>query len=155
MVAPFGTSLHVSGRDGAALERAIAPLRQRTDLEWKLRGHHWKTSSSISWARPGTISNECHCDHGGTAAWSSHFGDFWRRTSAMVLKEFLQLRRDRITFATMITIPLLQLVLFGYAINTTPRDLPTAVLLQESGDVVGPFSRRTEHKIFQSDAAIA
>jgi ABC-2 type transport system permease protein len=69
------------------------------------------------------------------ARWSSHFGDFWRRTSAMVLKEFLQLRRDRITFATMITIPLLQLVLFGYAINTTPRDLPTAVLLQESSDV--------------------
>src|SRR4029077_9345031 len=49
--------------------------------------------------------------------------------------EFLQLRRDRITFATMITIPLLQLVLFGYAINTTPRNLPTAVLLQESSDV--------------------
>jgi ABC-2 type transport system permease protein len=69
------------------------------------------------------------------ARWSSHFGDFWQRTSAMVLKEFLQLRRDRITFATMITIPLLQLVLFGYAINTTPRDLPTAVLLQESSDV--------------------
>ena len=36
MVAPFGTSLHVSGRDGAALERAIAPYRKRTDLEWKL-----------------------------------------------------------------------------------------------------------------------
>jgi ABC-2 type transport system ATP-binding protein len=36
MVAPFGTSLHVSGRDGVALERAIAPYRQRTDLEWKL-----------------------------------------------------------------------------------------------------------------------
>jgi ABC-2 type transport system permease protein len=69
------------------------------------------------------------------ARWSGHFADFWRRTGAMVLKEFLQLRRDRITFATMITIPLLQLVLFGYAINTTPRDLPTAVLLQESSDV--------------------
>jgi ABC-2 type transport system permease protein len=60
---------------------------------------------------------------------------FWRRVGAMLLKEFLQLRRDRITFATMITIPLLQLVLFGYAINTTPHDLPTAVLLQESSDV--------------------
>src|SRR5579871_2090206 len=60
---------------------------------------------------------------------------FWRRSGAMLIKEFLQLRRDRITFATMITIPLLQLVLFGYAINTTPRNLPTAVLLQESSDV--------------------
>src|SRR5215468_8989736 len=61
--------------------------------------------------------------------------DFWRRAGAMLRKEFLQLRRDRITFATMITIPLIQLILFGYAINTTPRDLPTAVLLQESSDV--------------------
>jgi ABC-2 type transport system permease protein len=60
---------------------------------------------------------------------------FWRRSGAMLLKEFLQLRRDRVTFATMITIPLLQLFLFGYAINTTPRNLPTAVLLQESSDV--------------------
>jgi ABC-2 type transport system ATP-binding protein len=36
MVAPFGASLHVSGRDGAALQRALAPYRQRADLEWKL-----------------------------------------------------------------------------------------------------------------------
>jgi ABC-2 type transport system permease protein len=60
---------------------------------------------------------------------------FWRRTGAMLLKEFLQLRRDRITLATMITIPLMQLLLFGYAINSMPRDLPTAVLLQENSDV--------------------
>jgi len=62
-------------------------------------------------------------------------GGFWRRTGAMLLKEFLQLRRDRVTLATMITIPLMQLLLFGYAINTMPRDLPTAVLLQENSDV--------------------
>ena len=65
-----------------------------------------------------------------------HFrSGFWRRTGAMLLKEFLQLRRDRVTFATMISIPIMQLVLFGYAINTVPRDLPTAVLVQESSDV--------------------
>jgi ABC-2 type transport system permease protein len=62
-------------------------------------------------------------------------GGFWRRVGAMLLKEFLQLRRDRVTLATMITIPLMQLLLFGYAINTMPRDLPTAVLLQENSDV--------------------
>jgi ABC-2 type transport system permease protein len=62
-------------------------------------------------------------------------GGFWRRVGAMLRKEFLQLRRDRVTMATMISIPLLQLVMFGYAINTTPRYLPTAVLLQESSDV--------------------
>ena len=58
-----------------------------------------------------------------------------RRIGAMIRKEFVQLRRDRVTFATMIMIPLMQLVLFGYAINTTPRDMPTAVLLQENSDV--------------------
>lgn len=60
---------------------------------------------------------------------------FFRRVGAMIMKEALQLRRDRITLATMITVPLMQLLLFGYAINTTPRDLPTAVLLQETSDV--------------------
>jgi ABC-2 type transport system permease protein len=62
-------------------------------------------------------------------------GGLLRRVGAMLRKELLQLRRDRVTLATMISIPLLQLTLFGYAINTTPRNLPTAVLLQESSDV--------------------
>lgn len=57
------------------------------------------------------------------------------RTVAMFIKEFLQLRRDRLTFATMIFIPLVQLTLFGFAINTTPRHLPTAVLAYEDSDV--------------------
>ena len=60
---------------------------------------------------------------------------FWLRTRAMLIKEFIQLRRDRMSFGMIIMIPLMQLVLFGYAINTTPRDLPTAVLLQETSDV--------------------
>jgi ABC-2 type transport system permease protein len=65
-----------------------------------------------------------------------HFrSGFWRRTGAMLLKEFLQLKRDRVTFASMISIPMMQLILFGYAINTVPRDLPTAVLVQESSDI--------------------
>jgi len=62
-------------------------------------------------------------------------GGFLRRVGAMLRKELLQLRRDRVTLATTISIPLLQLTLFGYAINTQPRNLPTAVLLQESSDV--------------------
>jgi ABC-2 type transport system permease protein len=59
----------------------------------------------------------------------------WPRIGAMVVKEFLQLRRDRMTFATLIVIPLMQLALYGYAINTNPRNLPTAVLMQETSDV--------------------
>ena len=65
----------------------------------------------------------------------AQFGGFWRRASAMLIKEFIQLRRDRISFGIIIMIPLMQLMLFGYAINTNPRHLPTAVLLQEESDV--------------------
>ena len=51
----------------------------------------------------------------------------FRRFFAIVSKEFIQMRRDRITFAMMVGIPMIQLVLFGYAINSNPRHLPTAV----------------------------
>ena len=60
---------------------------------------------------------------------------FRRKTWAMLVKEFIQLKRDRVSFAMIIVIPLVQLMLFGYAINTTPRYLPTAVLLQEHSDL--------------------
>jgi ABC-2 type transport system permease protein len=58
---------------------------------------------------------------------------FFRRMWAMVIKEFVQMRRDRMTFATMIFVPILQLTLFGYAINTDPKQLPTAVLVRDEG----------------------
>src|SRR5947208_9798912 len=60
---------------------------------------------------------------------------FWRRSFAMLVKEFIQLRRDRVSFAMIVMIPVMQLLLFGYAINTNPRNLPTAVLLQEDSDL--------------------
>ena len=60
---------------------------------------------------------------------------FWRKTWAVLVKEFIQLKRDRVSFAMIIMIPLVQLMLFGYAINTNPRHLPTAVLLQENSDL--------------------
>jgi ABC-2 type transport system permease protein len=55
----------------------------------------------------------------------------WSRVVAVFIKEFKQLTRDRITYAMMLAIPVVQLTLFGYAINTEPRHLPTAVLMQE------------------------
>jgi len=60
---------------------------------------------------------------------------FWRRSFAMLVKEFIQLKRDRVSFAMIVMIPVMQLLLFGFAINTTPRHLPTAVLLQEDTDL--------------------
>ena len=60
---------------------------------------------------------------------------FWRKTWAMLVKEFIQLKRDRVSLAMIAMMPVVQLMLFGYAINTTPRNLPTAVLLQEHSDL--------------------
>jgi ABC-2 type transport system permease protein len=64
---------------------------------------------------------------------TEHDPGFFRRMWAMVVKEFVQMRRDRLTFATMIFVPILQLTLFGYAINTDPKQLPTAVLVRDDG----------------------
>jgi ABC-2 type transport system permease protein len=61
----------------------------------------------------------------------------FHRLWAVVLKEFIQMRRDRVTFAMMVGIPLIQLTLFGFAINTDPKHLPTAIRDADHG----PFSR--------------
>lgn len=55
----------------------------------------------------------------------------WRRLVAIIVKEFIQLRRDRLTFAMMVGIPILQLTLFGFAINSDPKQLPTLVVTRE------------------------
>src|SRR5207249_4646783 len=57
----------------------------------------------------------------------------FQRLRGIIAKEFTQMRRDRLTFAMMLGIPLIQLVLFGYAINSDPRHLPAAVLLADNG----------------------
>ena len=54
------------------------------------------------------------------------------RITAVMIKEFKQLTRDRLTYALMLLLPVIQLLLFGYAINTQPRHLATAVLAQEN-----------------------
>ena len=55
------------------------------------------------------------------------------RFRAVLVKEFIQMRRDRITFAMMIGVPIMQLLLFGYAINSDPRHLPTLVEMADEG----------------------
>ncbi len=61
----------------------------------------------------------------------------FHRLWAIVLKEFVQMKRDRVTFAMMIGIPLLQLLLFGFAINSDPKHLPAALRTADDG----PFAR--------------
>src|SRR5436309_12752023 len=70
---------------------------------------------------------------------------FWRRSYTMVVKEFIQLRRDRVSFGMIVMIPVMQLLLFGYAINTTPRNLPSAVLLQEDSDLARSILKALEN----------
>lgn len=60
------------------------------------------------------------------------------RLYAVIVKEFIQMRRDKTTFAMILGIPLMQLILFGFAINTNPRHLPTAVVNPD----LSPISRR-------------
>jgi ABC-2 type transport system permease protein len=59
------------------------------------------------------------------------------RWLGILLKEFIQLKRDRLTFGMIVGIPIMQLVLFGYAINADPKHLPTAVVMADPG----PFAR--------------
>ncbi len=69
----------------------------------------------------------------------------WGRIVAVLRKEFVQLRRDRLTFAMLIGVPLMQLVLFGYAINGDPRQLPTAVVALDDGPLVRSIVRAAEN----------
>ena len=73
---------------------------------------------------------------------------FWWRSYAMMVKEFIQLRRDRVSFAMIVMLPVMQLVLFGFAINTTPRNLPTAVLLQEDSDLARSILKAMENTAY-------
>ncbi len=71
------------------------------------------------------------------------FHRFW----AIVLKEFIQMKRDRVTFAMMVGIPLMQLMLFGFAINSDPKHLPTAIRAADQG----PFARTLVAAMRHSD----
>ncbi len=71
------------------------------------------------------------------------FGRLW----AVIVKEFVQMRRDRLTFAMMLGIPLMQLLLFGYAINSDPKHLPTAIFSRDNGT----FSRTLVSALRHSD----
>jgi ABC-2 type transport system permease protein len=69
-----------------------------------------------------------------TRSWFS-FERWW----AMVTKEFLQLRRDRVTFGMIVGIPIIQLTLFGYAINTDPKHMPTALIVSDHSEFTRTF----------------
>ncbi|MBU6474724.1 MAG: ABC transporter permease [Alphaproteobacteria bacterium] len=70
-----------------------------------------------------------------------------RRMRAIMVKEFTQLRRDRTTFSMIIMIPVVQLLIFGYALNTDPKHMPTALLVRDHS----VFSRSIVSALEESD----
>jgi ABC-2 type transport system permease protein len=81
-----------------------------------------------------------------SAATTSNRGLSPSRILAVLTKEFIQLTRDRLTYAMILLMPIVQLLLFGYAINSDPRHLPTAVLVQDHG----PMARSTLSALMNS-----
>ena len=82
-------------------------------------------------------------------------GFSWARVAAVFLKELVQMRRDRLTFAIMIGMPVVQLLLFGYAINTDPRHMPTVVQVREDGPLTRGFLASMKASTFFDIVAVA
>ena len=72
----------------------------------------------------------------------------WHRFFAVVMKEFIQMRRDRLTFAMMVGVPMMQLILFGFAINADPKQLPTALLVADHSEFSRSFVRALENSSY-------
>jgi ABC-2 type transport system permease protein len=70
------------------------------------------------------------------------------RFRAVLVKEFIQMLRDRLTFAMMVGIPIMQLIMFGYAINSDPRALPTAVVVADNGTFARSIVRALENTTY-------
>jgi len=75
----------------------------------------------------------------------SRRGHFLARMNAVLTKEFIQLRRDRLTFAMLLMVPLIQLTLFGYAINNDPKHLPAAAVIQDDSIYARDIVNALEH----------
>jgi len=83
------------------------------------------------------------------------YGISWARLMAILIKEFRQIRRDRLTFAMMVGVPIMQLVLFGYAINTDPKHLPLAVVGADHSEFSRSFVRALENSQYFNVTALA
>ena len=116
-VAPFGATLHIVGPDRQRLAAALDGLCRRARAAGRAGPH-----------QPRRCVHPLHVESGGSAAEGGVMHGFWLRLGAILAKEFVQMRRDRVTFAMMLAIPVVQLVLFGFAINNDPKRLDAALL---------------------------
>ena len=77
-------------------------------------------------------------------------GFSFSRWLGILIKEFIQIKRDRLTFGMIVGIPIIQLLLFGFAINSDPKHLPTAVVMGDPG----PFARAYVAAMENSEPAV-
>ena len=78
--------------------------------------------------------------------WISKFS--FRRTGAIMQKEFTQLRRERSTFAMIVLLPIIQLLLFGYAVDTNPKNLSTYILCREQSVFARSFVAGLKNSLY-------
>ena len=72
----------------------------------------------------------------------------WTRFLAILIKEFRQVRRDRLTFGMIVGVPILQLILFGYAINSDPKHLPLALVDADRSEFSRSFVAGLENSAY-------
>jgi ABC-2 type transport system permease protein len=69
----------------------------------------------------------------------------WSRFVAVLLKEFVQMKRDRLTFGMIVGVPIIQLILFGFAINSDPKGLPAALVSMDESSFSRSMIKGLEH----------
>ena len=149
-VAPFGDALHVTGINETALAQAIAPFAAAQTHIWQdtastledvfiylMATHHYLTSTSLPHGHTPRTSWPHALPHGHTPRTACRRtlnivrSLSMSRVAAILLKDLIQMRRDHLTFAMIVGIPILQLTLFGFAINNNPKNLPTALYVHD------------------------
>ncbi len=126
----FGDVLHVSGTDDALLSdkfelRLGVSGRRVEQIETDLEDVFIYLMTQTAHRRRQRVNG------------SQRFSAV--RWWSIVLKEFTQLKRDRLTFAMIVGIPILQMALFGYAINTNPKHLDTGIISADDSNVTRSF----------------
>jgi|GEM_PF-3537 ABC-type multidrug transport system, ATPase component len=144
---PFGTSLHVTGQDGKTLAATLAGVEQDnaalqvraipTGLEEVFIHLMGRTDSAAACCEQPV--EEPPPSSPGPVEPVTDTAFSFIRWWGIVLKEFLQLQRDRMTFGMTIGLPIVQVMLFGFAINMDPKHMHTAVLAGEHSEFTRSF----------------
>ena len=136
----------LDGKPGVRHGRAVRPGRctsaAPTARRWRPPSRP-TASAPFVWAEVEPTLEDVFIHLMGASAGQLRMSGFsFTRVLAVLAKEFIQLARDRLTYAMILVMPVMQLLLFGYAINTDPKHLPTGVLVQDQRRLARSTLRR-------------